>query len=239
MNETSARRGASPPWLRIWVEAIVIVGSILLAFGIDAAWDNRGEDRRREALYAAIRNDMARAMDEVERVAGHHQGGWSAAAALLDLRDVDPRDPDQSRRVDSLVAAAWGATASYDATLGAVENLFGGGGLDLVTDADLAYELTAFPALVADLGREQVKLQATADELHAYLGNEGVDLSLLDLPWFDVPWETGNAGTQRIVTSSRFRGLVSMLWYKYNNTTGDLNGMRDAIVRIEALLPGA
>ena len=68
-----------------------------MATRIDAAWDNRGEDRRREALYAAIRNDMVRARDEVERVAGHHRGGWSASAALLDVRDVDPRDADRWR----------------------------------------------------------------------------------------------------------------------------------------------
>ncbi len=27
------------PWLRVFVEGVVIVGSILLAFGIDAWWD--------------------------------------------------------------------------------------------------------------------------------------------------------------------------------------------------------
>ena len=33
----------SIPWLRVFVEGVVIVGSILLAFVIDAAWDRRGE----------------------------------------------------------------------------------------------------------------------------------------------------------------------------------------------------
>ena len=31
------------PWLRIFVDGVVIVGSILLAFGIDAAWEGRSE----------------------------------------------------------------------------------------------------------------------------------------------------------------------------------------------------
>jgi hypothetical protein len=37
------------PWLRILVEGAVIVGSILLAFGIDAWWDaaqDRGVEQR-------------------------------------------------------------------------------------------------------------------------------------------------------------------------------------------------
>ncbi len=30
---------AQIPWLRVFVEGVVIVGSILLAFGIDAWWE--------------------------------------------------------------------------------------------------------------------------------------------------------------------------------------------------------
>ena len=31
------------PWLRVFVEGVVIVGSILLAFGIDAWWERLGQ----------------------------------------------------------------------------------------------------------------------------------------------------------------------------------------------------
>ena len=31
------------PWFRVFIEGAVIVGSILLAFWIDAAWELRGE----------------------------------------------------------------------------------------------------------------------------------------------------------------------------------------------------
>ena len=40
------------PWLRVCVEGVVIVGSILLAFGIDAWW-NMKATRRRLGLGAA------------------------------------------------------------------------------------------------------------------------------------------------------------------------------------------
>ena len=36
------------PWLRVFVEGMVIVGSILLAFGIQAAWD--GGSARQEPV---------------------------------------------------------------------------------------------------------------------------------------------------------------------------------------------
>ena len=42
------------PWLRVFVEGVVIVGSILLVFGIDAWWegnqDSQLEDRYLERL---------------------------------------------------------------------------------------------------------------------------------------------------------------------------------------------
>jgi hypothetical protein len=43
---------AQIPWLRVFVEGVVIVGSILLAFGIEAWWDGRIE-RERELRYVA------------------------------------------------------------------------------------------------------------------------------------------------------------------------------------------
>jgi hypothetical protein len=228
--------GKQSTWLRVAVEGVVIVGSILLAFGIDAAWDGREQSQRREALLAAISSDMARARLEVDRVASFHRTGQNAAADLLNYRGEAPLEEDQARLVDSLVAATWGSTASYDAPLGAVESLFGAGGLDLLTDPELAFELTAFPALVADLAREQVLLQSMAIDLHGYLGTQGVDTSLSAVNSFDVPWETGPSNAFGLIGSPLFRGMVSMIWYRYSNTTNNLDAMREAITRIESLL---
>lgn len=215
---------------------MVIVGSILLAFAIDAGWDNRIEDQRRDALLTAVGNDMARARDEIERVYDHHKVGQSAAADLLAMTEMRPGDPVWERRVDSLVAHVWGSTASYDAPVGAMESLFGAGALDLVGDPELAFELTAYPAMIADLGWEQRLLQDGAMELHSWLGDQGVDASRSKLRDFDVPWETGPNGAARRIESPRFRGIVSMIYYRYTNTSGTLESMRDAIGRIEERL---
>jgi hypothetical protein len=225
------------PWLRVLVEGVVIVGSILLAFGIDAAWDGRNERQRRAVLFTALGNDMALARAEVDRVATFHRTGHNAAADLLNFGQVVPGDDDQRLLIDSLVAATWGSTASYDAPLGAVESVVGSGDLDLLSDPALVLELTAFPARVADLAWEQTLLQALATELLAYLSLQGIDASLFDLNGFDVPWETGPTNVHAHIAAPRFRSLVSNMWYRYSNTTGDLDEIREAITRIESLLP--
>ena len=53
------------PWARIFIEGVVIVGSILLAFGIQAAWDER-QERRAEAEYLlAIQGELEENLDAV------------------------------------------------------------------------------------------------------------------------------------------------------------------------------
>jgi hypothetical protein len=219
------------------VEGVVIVSSILLAFGIEAAWENRGQDQRRAALFTALGNDMALARAEVDRVASFHHTGRGAVVDLLNLGPVAPGNDEQLFLVDSLVAAAWGSAASYDAPLGAVESVLGSGELDLVSDPDLVRELTAFPAMVADLAWEQGLLQSASTQLQAYVAEQGVDASRLSLNGFDEPWETGPTDSYALIDAPRFRGLVSMIWYRFSNTTGTLNSMLEAIRRIESLLP--
>jgi hypothetical protein len=224
------------PWLRVLLEGMVIVGSILVAFAIDAAWEGREDSQRREALCAALGNDMALARAEIDRVVASHRTGHGAAADLLNLGPVVPGNDDQRLLIDSLVAATWGSSASYDAPLGAVESVLGSGDLDLLSDPDLVLELTAFPAMVADLAWEQALLQSMSNELQAYLGHQGVDASLFQLNDFDVPWETGPTDSFRLVGEPRLRSLVSMIWYRFNNTISDLTSMREAIARIESHL---
>jgi hypothetical protein len=53
------------PWTRVVAEGVVIVLSILLAFGIDAWWDER-QERRQEAEYlSAIMDEMTRNLEAI------------------------------------------------------------------------------------------------------------------------------------------------------------------------------
>ena len=46
------------PWPRVLVEGVVIVGSILLAFGIQAGWDARQEGIEEQRILRALQNDL-------------------------------------------------------------------------------------------------------------------------------------------------------------------------------------
>ena len=56
------------PWLRVLVEGVVIVGSILLAFANDAAWDGRNERQIAEQQIAELECRIKRLEADAEEI---------------------------------------------------------------------------------------------------------------------------------------------------------------------------
>jgi len=227
-------------WRPRLVEGALIVTSILLAFAIDAAWGERTERLRRDALFAALEREMAIASDERDRVAGYHALGQEASAALLRLDVGAPLDRLSAAVVDSLLQLAYNSTATFDAPSGALDGLLLSSNLDLIEDEALLIELTSYPGLVSDLGREQGYLVEVAFRLLDYLGAEGVDVSLLNDSAIEpsersVPWSLGRTGAYAIVGEPQFRGLLNELWWRYGNSLERLDEMRPTIDQIRVL----
>lgn len=132
MAESSTR---SLPWLRVIVQGAVIVGSILLAFGIDAAWDAR-QDRVQEAAYlGGILVDLSSdSTDLVDRQVIAIRG-LEAADRLLELR----RDPGSTAPADSL--ATWFLHAAFVDNFQVLDHTYreilGAGGLSVIRDESL------------------------------------------------------------------------------------------------------
>ena len=222
-------------WSKALLDAAVIVGSILLAFGIDAAWDARSEGRVRDAFTLAISQEMTLALSEADRVAGSHQGGLEAAVALLSYDPSTPLDPTDAPTVDSLLTTVLSNTASYDAPTGALNGLLMSGDIDLLDEPELLAGLTAFPALVADLDREQRLLLERVGLLMPYLGSNGVDVSQLEVEG-DVPWDLAPTTAYLIVGDAQFRGIIDEIYSRYRNSSEILEDLREGIERIQSLL---
>jgi hypothetical protein len=222
-------------WSKALLDAAVIVGSILLAFGIDAAWDARSEARVRDAFALAIGREMTFALSEVDRVTAHHQAGLEAAAALLSYDPSTALGPTDASAIDSLLTTVLMGTASYDAPIGALNGLLMSGAIDVLDEPELLAELTAFPALVANLEREQRQLYETVFILLPYLGSNGVDQSQLEVEG-DVPWGLAPTPAYLIVGDAQFRGLIDEIYWHYRNSSEALGDIREGIGEIQRLL---
>ena len=74
-----------PRWSRIVVEATVIVGSILLAFSIDAWWDGVQEERAERAAIARLLDEFEANRPELETVDRTHRAIYEGSLAVLDV----------------------------------------------------------------------------------------------------------------------------------------------------------
>ena len=88
---TEAAPSKAIPWTRILVEGVVIVGSILLAFGIDAMWDARQERQRTERHLQALIREVRQTQDEIRlEIRGVNRGLEGSRAVLELIRGDDP-----------------------------------------------------------------------------------------------------------------------------------------------------
>jgi hypothetical protein len=226
-------------WKRAFVEGVVIVGSILLAFGIDAWWGEREEAFQRTAVIDGLRSDFEAARDDLDRVIDFHLEGLQATEALMQIGADGPLTEARSARVDSLFAGVT-LTASFDPPLGTLEALISSGDLDLLDDPGLAAELTRFQGEVQDLDREQRFLRESMMRLFEYLGTEDIGVeSFVTHPNWSVPWDLHSDGVYRVVHTQEFRGWVTLMWALYNNTTSGHVELDTAISSIQSRLAEA
>jgi hypothetical protein len=93
------------PWSRVVLEGVVIVFSILLAFGIDAWWDDRANREETREGLEAIRIELLENLDRLEEHAQFCMQVRVATDALLSLMGPSP-EVVSSDSVLGLVAGA-------------------------------------------------------------------------------------------------------------------------------------
>ena len=139
------------PWLRVFVEGVVIVGSILLAFGIEAWWDDRQEAEVERGYVARIAADLRETRASIEENADHYQMLLRHAAAVAPILDGAQPFPEDTLGFLASVLQASRITAPIVAR-SAYDDLISTGNLRLIRSDTLRYELSRF------YGRVEVRL---------------------------------------------------------------------------------
>ena len=97
------------PWLRVFVEGVVIVVSILMAFGIEAWWDAAQEREQERDVLSAFVSELRNNAEHLERFRTLQQQQLDRVVVLLDATASD--DPNISAdSLDHLLAGLAGAT---------------------------------------------------------------------------------------------------------------------------------
>ena len=163
MSEEPAPKRASSqslrtlPWLRIVVEGVAIVTSILLAFGIDAWWDEsqeRAEERRvlidLSAEFEVNRRLLQLAIEDHKRILAN-------AERLL---AVETRHDDSTTSgLSSAAALIFMTHDTFHPKSGELDGLLASGKLDLISDVRLRALLAEWPRTVAEFTEEEKSIE--------------------------------------------------------------------------------
>jgi len=223
------------PWLRVFVEGVVIVGSILLAFGLQAWWEGRGEAETQRTVLSALRSDFDSVAVDLERVRSSHQRFQAAAERLIEMARAGAIPQTSAQEVDSLLTQVF-EMQTFDPSTGALEALINSGDLGVVGDATLTGELTAWPALIVDL-REQEELQAyNGRKYNEVLQSHGINTNDLVVGDTTVPWEAKRTDAYRLLSDPELEGIIGERWFSYRALISDLDGIAAKVDLIRSLI---
>ena len=238
-------RSRDIPWLRVFVDGVVIVGSILLAFALDAGWDNRNrEDELREQLEVVVR-EMESARDAIQRALDVHDINAHLAEYLTSALG---RVPDGSEVVvsDTLIGPLF-PQVTADVTTGSLNAFIAAGGLELIEDVEIRRQLLDWPTRIQDLLDDETYLRNfAAADLASYLrANAAVaNAELRSIPLLMARFGRGpqvNPDLLGTVTLRREQQLMNLLAARESGERGmryGLVAMLDQAARIVEALEG-
>ena len=148
MNETQ-----KIPWKRISVEAAAIVASILLAFAIQAWWEEQQEKRDEKTYLTSLRQELIRGLDSVAEREGVHKEVLDANVALINqIQDESRTSVESLHHMFSLLSRP----TDLRLPRAVFDDLVSSGGTQLIRSDDLRIALALY-------GRTLVRFQPSND----------------------------------------------------------------------------
>ncbi len=136
------------PWKRLSVEAAAIVVSILMAFAIDAWWNDRQERAEEREVLESLYTEFEANRDEVASVISFHDREIQTIETLLKLTQDEILElPTETVEV---MVSSFAMARTFDAVRGSIDALYSAGKLGILRDRELREALTTFVNIFDD-----------------------------------------------------------------------------------------
>ncbi len=147
------------PWKRIAVEAAAIVGSILLAFAIDAWWDDHQDRAEEERVFVGLRSEFEQNLRLIEIELSYRH---AVVDAILKMFAASAAPTSLEPEVlDGLIAhVTWWQNIKY--SRGAIDGLLQSGGLSVIVNEELRHDLASVPSRYDDTAASELYDQDTS-----------------------------------------------------------------------------
>jgi hypothetical protein len=155
---------SSKPFRRYLAEGFAIVVSILLAFAIDASWEERGQGREERRLLQALETEFRANQTQLEFRTAWHRDIEEALLALLSVA-TNPQSTLSSDSIDSLLGMTSWFNNQSTFEMSANDALVLSGKLSLVRNEALRQRITAWNRKVAHVTRNEAQDYDTFSEV--------------------------------------------------------------------------
>ena len=159
-------------WQRLLVEAVAIVGSILLAFAIDAWWDDRSDNIR---LAGAIQNIADEVRDAREEIVNAVERNTFRMDGIRRFLSLEPGEllvlPD-----DSILSfrGVFATPSPFDSSGYALQGLLAAGNLEIIADDELRSALIAWAQFPNEIERDYAEALQLSMSLFERMARHGV-----------------------------------------------------------------
>lgn len=226
------------PWLRIGAESVAIVGSILLAFWIDAWWEGRAEREQEAAILKALAVDFGEAREQFEEIRSNRERLLANMEQLLHWAEEGKVPEERYADVDLMVGSTFWRQI-FDPPSGAVETILGSGRLDLISNSELVPELTRWTAQINDLREtETAVVEHFYQTVYPYLADR-VNIQDLDkgIPYpGGVPWTQQETDVYELIGEREFHNIIYVHWVLTWNAQTSMPPVDTAIKRITEIV---
>jgi hypothetical protein len=141
------------PLKRLILEAIAIVGSILLAFAIDAWWQQRNELKHADALIVSLHADFETSQVHLAQWLAGNQWMHRSSTELLENIKNAATDEEISVRHETIVGSIGAAT--YDPTSSTLDAMLSSGQINLIEDVHLRNAIAMWQQKLADTQEDE------------------------------------------------------------------------------------
>lgn len=215
------------------VEVALLLGGILLAFGLEAWWADRAERLELRAELGNVLAEFEVNRELVDQYLGWHHRADTAATTLV--RVLESSGPGSVVVPDSLI---WGTgfTPTFDPRTGALTALLTSGRFGSIADAELRSALAGFNGYLRDARDEEIRARDYTDlqVVNALVRSGDVERALgceeCRDSGFPSRLETHLQNSPELRTHLARRALFASL------SIESLTGVRDQVDRISQLI---
>jgi|GEM_PF-3287463 len=138
------------PWKRLTAEGMAIIVSILLAFGIDAWWEDRQQQHDETVLLQAILDDLTEKRSRLAYDRRYNQAILESARTLVNAAATPQRNLENDV-IDRHIGFTWWYNDPSIWDSAAMTSLITGGDLSSISSSELLNQLSELQVTIGEL----------------------------------------------------------------------------------------